>query len=214
MSTCGDVGSDVHALIKELAIRRVQHRSETYSNEFQHLAEGTEVARLRRRFSFVLPQVLSFRTRNRLRRQGVALASTRRPHSQGPASVQAHRTGGVTGSEGQEGASGVGGGIGVGGGNGDGNGDVDGHRDGDGAGARTGVEVNEGAQDGNGDGAGTGTETGVGTRSRTPDGNGDGNGDGSEDCSGDGNEDGNNENENRIGEGGREAKKRKKPQKL
>ena len=54
MSTCGDVGSDVHALIKELAIRRVQHRSETYSNEPQHLAEGTEVARLRRRFSFVL----------------------------------------------------------------------------------------------------------------------------------------------------------------
>ena len=33
MSTCGDVGSDVHALIKELAIRRVQHRSETHSNE-------------------------------------------------------------------------------------------------------------------------------------------------------------------------------------
>ena len=54
MSTCDDVGSDVHALIKELAIRRVQHRSETYSNEPQHLAEGTEVARLRRRFSFVL----------------------------------------------------------------------------------------------------------------------------------------------------------------
>ena len=56
MSTCGDVGSDVHALIKELAIRRVQHRSETYSNDSQHLAEGTEVARLRRRFSFVLQQ--------------------------------------------------------------------------------------------------------------------------------------------------------------
>ena len=54
MSTCGDVGSDVHALIKELAIRRVQHRSETYSNDSQHLAEGTEVARLPRRFSFVL----------------------------------------------------------------------------------------------------------------------------------------------------------------
>ena len=50
MSICGDVGSDVYALIKELAIRRVQHRSETYSNESQHLAEGTEVARLRRRF--------------------------------------------------------------------------------------------------------------------------------------------------------------------
>ena len=54
MSTCGDVGSDVHAPIKKLAIRRVQHRTETYSNESQHLAEGTEVARLRQRFSFVL----------------------------------------------------------------------------------------------------------------------------------------------------------------
>ena len=53
MSTYGDVGSDVHALIKELAIRRVQHRSKTYSNESQHLAEGTQVARLWRRFSFV-----------------------------------------------------------------------------------------------------------------------------------------------------------------
>ena len=212
MSTCGDVGSDVHALIKELAIRRVQHRSKTYSNESQHLAEGTEVARLRRRFSFVLQQALSFCTRHHLCRQGVALASTR-PHSQGPASVQAHRAGGVTGSEGQEGANGVGGGIGVGDGNGDGNGDVNGHGDGDEAG--TGVEVSEGAQDGNGDGggdgAGTGTGTGVGTRRRTPDGNGDGDGDGSEDCSGDGNGDNDNGNENRIGESGREVKKRKKP---
>ena len=220
MSTCGDVGSDVHALIKELAIRRVQHRSETYSNDSQHLAEGTEVARLRRRFSFVLQQALSFRTRYHLCRQGVALASTRRPHSQGPASVQAHRTGGVTGSEEQEGANRVGGGIRVGGGNGDGNGDVDGQGDRDGAGARTGVEANEGAQDGNGDGsgdgsgdgAGTGTGTGVGIRRRTPDGNGDGNGDVSEDCSGDGNGDDDNGNENMIGEGVRGTQKRKKQQ--
>ena len=29
MSICGEVGSDVHVLIKELALRRVQHRSET-----------------------------------------------------------------------------------------------------------------------------------------------------------------------------------------
>ena len=94
MSTCGEVGSDVHALIKELAIRRVQHGSETHSNECQHLAEGTDVARLRRRFSFVLHQTLSFRTRHHLCRQGVALASTRQPRSQGPASVQTHRTGG------------------------------------------------------------------------------------------------------------------------
>ena len=218
MSTRGEVGSDVHALIKELAIRRVQHRSEICSNESQHLAEGTEVARLRRRSSFVLQQALSFRTRHQLCRQGVALASTRQPHSQGPASVQGHRTVGVTGSEGQEGANGVGGGYRVGGGNGDGNGDVNGHGDGDGAGKGkgTGVEENEGAQDGNGDGSGdgagtgTGTGVGVGTRRRTPDGNGDG----SEDSSGDGNGDDDNENgnEDRIGEGGREAKKRKKPQ--
>ena len=212
MLTCGDVGSDVHALIKELAIRWIQHRSETYSNDSQHLVEGTEVARLRRRFSFVLQQALSFRTRHHLCRQGVALASTRRPHSQGPASVQAHGTGGITGSEGQEGANGVGGGIEVGGGNGDGNGDVDGQ--GDGAGAGTGVEANEGAQDGNGDGSGdgAGTGTGVGIRRRTPDENGDGNGDVSEDCSGDGDGDEDNGNENRIEEGGRGTKKRKKPQ--
>ena len=52
----------------------------------------------------------------------------------------------------------------------------------------------------------------MGTRRRTQDGNGDGNGDRSEDCSRDGNGDDDNGNENRIGEGGREAKKRKKPQ--
>ena len=76
MSTCGKVGSNVHVLIKELAIRRVKHRLETHSNEFQHLAEGTEVARLRRRFSFVLQQAFPLRTRHHLCRQGVALAST------------------------------------------------------------------------------------------------------------------------------------------
>ena len=97
MSTCDDVSSDVHALIKELAIRRVEHRLETNSNESQHLAEGTEVTRLRRRFSFVLQQGLSFRTRRHLCRQGVALASTRQLRSQGPVSVQAHRNEGVTG---------------------------------------------------------------------------------------------------------------------
>ena len=126
--------------------------------------------------------------------------------------------GGVTRSEGQESANGVGGGIGVGGENGDGNEGVNGHGDGDGAETGTGVEVDEGAQDGNGDEsgdeAGTGTGTGVGTRRRTPDENGDGNGDGNEDSSGDGNGDDDNGNgkEDRIGEGGREAKKRKRPQ--
>ena len=226
MSTCGEVGSDVHALIKELAITRVEHRSETHSDESQHLAERTEVARLRRRFSFVVQQAPSFRTRHHLCRQGVVLASTRQLRSQGPVSVQAHRTEGVTGSEGQEGANGVGGEIEGGGGNGDdngvggGNGKLNGHGDrvGAGAGTGTGVEVNEGAQDGNedgsGNGAGTGTGTGVETRRRTPDGNKDGNGDGSEDSSRDGNgdEDNGNRNEDGNGEGGRQAKKRKKPQ--
>ena len=54
MLVCREVGLNVHTLIKELGIRRVAHRSETRSNESQHLAEGMEVARLRRRFSFVL----------------------------------------------------------------------------------------------------------------------------------------------------------------
>ena len=100
MSTCGDVGSDVHALTKELAIRRVEHRPEAHSNESQRLAEGTEIARLRRRFSFVLQQALSFRTRHHLCRQGVALASTQQLRSQNPVSLHAHRTEGVTQSEG------------------------------------------------------------------------------------------------------------------
>ena len=60
---------------------------------------------------------------------------------------------------------------------------------------------------------GSGTRTGMETRRRTLDGNSDRNGDGSEDSSGDGNgnEDNRNGNEDRIGEGRREAKKRKKP---
>ena len=140
VSTCGEVGSDVHAFIKELVIRRVEHRLETHSNESQHLAEGTEEARLRRRFSFVLQQALSFRTRHHLCRQGVALASTRQLRSHGPVSVRVHSTEGVTGSEGREGANEVRGEIGVGGRSGDGNrvgnGDVNGGGDGDGTRAR------------------------------------------------------------------------------
>ena len=131
-----------------------------HSNESQHLAEGTEVARFRRQFCLVLQQAISFRTRHRLCRQGVAPASPRQLRSQGPVFVQAHRTEGVTGSKGQEETNRVGDGIGVGGGNGDSNGDRG------------------------------------------------GNGDGSEDSSGDGNGD----EDNGIGEGEREANKRKKPQ--
>ena len=157
MSTCGEVDSDVRALIKKLAIRRVEHRSETNSNESQHLAEGAEVARLRWRFSFVLQSALSFRARHHLCRQRVALANTRQLRP----SIHTHRTDGLTESEGREAANGFGGGIGVGDGNGDGNGvgggngDVNGDGDGDGARAgtatATGMEANEGAKYGSGD---------------------------------------------------------------
>ena len=113
MSTCGEVGSDVHALIKELAIGQVEHRSETRSNESQHLEEGVEVARLWQRLSFVSQQALSSHTRHNLCRQGVALASTRQLYSQGPVSVYARRTEGLAGPEEQEGVNEVGDGIGV-----------------------------------------------------------------------------------------------------
>ena len=220
MSTCGEAGSDVHALMKDLAIRWVEHRSETHSNESQHLAERTEVARLRRRFSFVLAGTFIPHASLSLQTEGGACGHPTAAFAS-PVSVQAHRTEGATGSERQEGANGVGGGNRDGNGVGGGNGDVNGHGDGDGAGAGTGtgVKVNEGAQDGNvgrsGDGAGTGTGTGVETHRRTPDGNGDGNGDGSEGSNGDGNgdEDNGNGNKDRVEEGGREAKKCKKPQK-
>ena len=60
----------------------------------------------------------------------MALAGTRQLRSEGAVSVHAHRTEGITGSEGREGATGIGGGIkdGVGGGKGDVN--VDGNGDG------------------------------------------------------------------------------------
>ena len=98
-------------------------------------------------------RALAFRTRHHFFRQGVALAGTRQLRSQGPVSVHAHRTEGVTESEGREGANGVGGG----------NGDVNGDRDGGGAETRTGVEANEGRQDGNGDGRRDGRRDGPGT---------------------------------------------------
>ena len=137
MLTCGEVGADVHAPIKALASRRVEHWSETHSNECQHLADGTEIARVRRRFSFLLQQALSFHTLHHLCIRGWALASTQQFRSQGPVSVHAHRTERVTGSKGGESANGVGRCIGVGGGHGDGNGvgrgngDVNGDGDGD-----------------------------------------------------------------------------------
>ena len=48
MFTYGEADSDVNAIIKELAIRRVEHRLEIHSEESGRLAEVTEVAYLRR----------------------------------------------------------------------------------------------------------------------------------------------------------------------
>ena len=83
----------------------------------------------------------------------VALAGIRQLRSQGPVSVHAHRTEGVTGSTGREGANEVGGENGYV--------NVDGDRDR--AGMRTGAGANKGTQDGNGDGSGNGvgSETGI-----------------------------------------------------
>ena len=64
-------------------------------------------------------QALLFRMRHHLCRQEVSLAGTRQLRSQGLVPVHAHRTEEITGSEGWEGANGVGGEIRVGGGNGD-----------------------------------------------------------------------------------------------
>ena len=129
-------------------------------------------------------------------------------------SVHAHRAEGVTGPERQEGSNGVRGGIGVGDGIGDGNGVGSGDGDEAGTGTAKKLEVNGEAQDRNEDGSGDREGAGVESPGQTKDGNGDGGGDGNESNSrGDyGDEDGN-VNEDIIGEGGGEVKKRKKPHK-
>ena len=111
----------MHVFIEKLAIRRVGIRSEIHSNESGHLVKGTKVARLWRRFCFVLQQAISSRTRNHLYRQGLALAGTRQLRSQGSMSVHAYCIEGVTRSKIRKGANGDGNRIGIG--NVDGNGD-------------------------------------------------------------------------------------------
>ena len=173
MLTCGEVGSDVHALIKALAIRRVEHKTETHSNESQHLAEGTEVERLRRRFSFCFTAGTFIpHASPSLQTGGGACEHPKAPFSKPSVCARAsYRTERVTEFEGRAEATGVGGGIEAGGENGDGNrvGGGNGDVNGGGGGARAGtatateVEVDEGVKDGNGgrsrDGAGMGTGT-------------------------------------------------------
>ena len=150
MSACGEVGSNVHALINEISKIQVEHGGEIHSNKSQLLSEGTEVARLRRQLSFVLQQACSFRTRRDLCSQEVALTCFQQLRSQRPVFAYAHHTAGVIGSKGREGANTVGGGIGFGvrGGNGDknggGSGNVNGNEDGAGVGRTTEMVANDG----------------------------------------------------------------------
>ena len=163
ISTCDEAGSE------ELAIRRVEHRSEIHSNESQHLAEETDVARIRRRFSFALLQTGSGAC-------GYPIAPFTKLGVCRCASCR-----GVTRLEGREEASGDGNNR-VGGGNADGDGDgdragteqerergwkrEDERKMGTGTRAWTGVGTKRGQLSGDGKGGtgtGTGAETGKGT---------------------------------------------------
>ena len=115
MSTCGEPGSDVHALIKELALRRVdpEHGSEIRFDECRHLAEGTEVARLTAaaHFCFYSWHFHSARGIIFAAREW-RLGGIQKLHSQGPVPLQVLR------SEVWEGANGDGSGVGEGSGDG------------------------------------------------------------------------------------------------
>ena len=41
--SCGEAGSEVYTLMKELAIKRAEHRSEIHPNESRHLTGGAKV---------------------------------------------------------------------------------------------------------------------------------------------------------------------------
>ena len=181
---CCEVGSDVNAFIKELAIRRVEHRFEIHYNESQHLAEGKEVGRLRQQLSFCFTEARTCipHASSSLQTRSGARGHTADPFGRLGVSAHANCIKAIAGSEVREGANGVGGMIGVGGGNGNGNGVWGGNRDEnddedeDGAGTGTRVEASERTQDGNGDGSRDENESSSG------DGNGDENGDGNIRC--------------------------------
>ena len=88
--------------IKKLAIRRVDIRSEINYQTSQYFAEGTGVARLRRRFSMFYTKHIPFFTHHHLCRRGVVRVATRAPHSQGPVVIHAHCTEGGTITKGQK----------------------------------------------------------------------------------------------------------------
>ena len=73
MSTYGEADSDVHALVKKLAIRRVEHRSKIHSDESHHIAEGNGSSTSSAAILFSFQQTLPFHTRHHLGKQGVAL---------------------------------------------------------------------------------------------------------------------------------------------
>ena len=132
-----------------------------HSNESQHLAEGTEVARLRRQlfFCFTAGTFLPHASPS-LQTGGGTCDHPTAPFARPGVCTSASYRGGNRVQETGRSKQGRGrdwsrGGNGDGNGDGGGNGDVNGHGDGDraGGGTGTGVEVNEGAQDRNGDGS-------------------------------------------------------------
>ena len=82
ISMCGTLGADTQALIKAMAVRRVDLTGTALTGQARAAAEGRETAHLRRRFSFVLHQALSSRTRHHLCCQGVLSMA---PHGPLPA---------------------------------------------------------------------------------------------------------------------------------
>ena len=118
------------------------NRSEMNFNESWYLAEGTEVARLRRRFSFVLQQDLQFRTDLISVDRECACGHPKSPLAGPGACARALYRGG-TRFEGGEGANGDGNGVGFRNGVSKDGGDGDGSRNGNGGvGERT-IEIRE-----------------------------------------------------------------------
>ena len=113
ISMCGTLGADTQALIKAMAVRRVDLQEPMLTGQARAAAEGRETAHLHRRFSFTLQQALSQRTRFHLCRQGVLCLE---PHGPPPGPelgepgglVELAEPGGSTGREDDDGSLGPG----------------------------------------------------------------------------------------------------------
>ena len=138
-----------------LATTRAKHRLGYILRRVPSSGGGNGISTSSAAFFYALQQVLSFRTRHHLCRQGATLAGSQQLHPQDPMPVQVHCTEGRTGSKGRGGA------------NRDGNGVEDRKDDDDGDGDRN--ESSSGIRNGSG--------SGTRNRGRSGPGNGDEKGD-------------------------------------